>query len=85
METLAYRTLYEGGEPRKEEALHNLRLLGSDAVHVEARVYADVGKRQVEVAVDVVKTILQAIYQMDTIFGELESLKASAGETEAAH
>jgi Domain of unknown function (DUF4145) len=60
------------------KALHNLRLLGNDAVHVEARVYAEVGKREVEVAIDVAKTILQATYQMDAILGELEGLKASA-------
>ena len=59
------------------EALHNLRLLGNDAVHVEARIYAEIGKREVEVAIDVAKTILQATYQMDAILSELEKLKAS--------
>lgn len=62
------------------KALHNLRLLGNDAVHVEARAYAEVGKREVEVAVDVTKTILQATYQMDAILDELEGLKASTVE-----
>jgi len=66
------------------KALHNLRLLGNDAVHVEARVYAEIGKREVEVAVDVAKTILQATYQMDAILDELEGLKASAMEAEAS-
>jgi len=67
------------------EALHNLRLLGNDAVHIEARVYAEVGKREVEVAIEVAKTILQATYQMDAILGELEGLKAgNAAEAEAA-
>lgn len=65
------------------KALHNLRLLGNDAVHVEARVYAEVGKREVEVAVDVAKTILQATYQMDAILNELEGLKASPAEPDA--
>jgi len=66
------------------KALHNLRLLGNDAVHVEARAYAEVGKREVEVAVDVTKTILQATYQMDAILDELEGLKASAVKAEEA-
>jgi hypothetical protein len=62
------------------KALHNLRLLGNDAVHVEARVYAEVGKREVEVAINVAKTILQATYQMDSLLDELENLKtAEAG------
>jgi len=65
------------------KALHNLRLLGNDAVHVEARVYAEIGKREVEVAVDVAKTILQATYQMDAILDELEALKTSAVKAEA--
>ena len=60
------------------EALHNLRLLGNDAAHVEARVYAEVGKHEVEVAVNVAKMILQATYQMDTILGELEGLKSGS-------
>jgi hypothetical protein len=57
-------------------ALHNLRLLGNDAVHVEARIYEEIGKREVEVAISVAKTILQATYQMDSLLGELEGLKA---------
>jgi len=61
-------------------ALHNLRLLGNDAVHVEARVYAEVGKREVEIAIDVAKTILQATYQMDVLLDELEQLKEPAAE-----
>ncbi len=63
------------------DALHNLRLLGNDAVHVEAQVYAEVGKREAEVAISVAKTILQATYQMDSLLGELEGLKADAAET----
>jgi Domain of unknown function (DUF4145) len=61
-------------------ALHNLRLLGNDAVHVEARVYAEVGKREVEIAIDVAKTILQATYQMDSLLDELEELKESKAQ-----
>jgi hypothetical protein len=51
-------------------------LLGNDAVHVEAQVYAEVGQREVEVAINVVKTILQATYQMDSLLSELENLKS---------
>jgi hypothetical protein len=58
------------------DALHNLRLLGNDAVHVEAQVFAEVGRQEVEVAINVVKTILQATYQMDALLSELENLKS---------
>jgi hypothetical protein len=62
------------------DALHNLRLLGNDAVHVEAQVYAEVGQREVEVAINVVKTILQATYQMDSLLSELENLKSEQAQ-----
>jgi Domain of unknown function (DUF4145) len=62
------------------DALHNLRLLGNDAVHVEAQVYAEVGQRKVEVAINVVKTILQATYQMDSLLSELENLKSDQAQ-----
>lgn len=65
------------------DALQNLRLLGNDAVHVEAEVYAEIGKQEVEVAVNVAKTILQATYQMDSLLGELEGLKQAASESGA--
>jgi hypothetical protein len=61
------------------DSLHNLRLLGNDAAHVEARVYQDVGQREVEVAIDVAKVILQATYQLESVLGQLEELKGDAG------
>lgn len=60
------------------DSLHNLRLLGNDAAHVEAKAYDEVGKREVEIAVDVTKVILQAAYQMESILGELEALKSES-------
>jgi Domain of unknown function (DUF4145) len=66
------------------DALHNLRLLGNDAVHVEAQVYADIGKHEVEVAITVAKTILQATYQMDSLLGELEGLKTPENQSTGA-
>jgi Domain of unknown function (DUF4145) len=60
------------------DSLHNLRLLGNDAAHVEAKAYDEVGKREVEIAVHVAKVILQAAYQMESILGELEALKSNS-------
>lgn len=57
--------------------LHNLRFLGNDAAHVEAKLYEDIGKREIEIALDVVKILLGAAYQMESVLDELESLKAS--------
>ena len=60
------------------EALHNLRLLGNDAAHVDAVDYAQVGKAEVEVAIDVTKEILKSVYQLGSIMGRLRSLKAAS-------
>lgn len=63
-------------------ALHDLRLLGNDAAHVEAREYENVGKREVEVAVEIAKMIIHATYQMDAILKGMKELKKPAVETE---
>jgi hypothetical protein len=57
------------------ESLHNLRLLGNDAAHVESKDYEDVGKAEVDTAIKVTKVVLEATYQMQAILGELEALK----------
>lgn len=64
------------------DGLHNLRLLGNDAAHIEAQTYDAVGRQEVEVAIDVTKVILQATYQMESILGQLESLKNDSGEAD---
>ena len=56
-------------------SLDNLRLLGNDAAHIEARDYDDVGKEEVEVAFKVTKEILKAVYQYDDMVAALENLK----------
>jgi hypothetical protein len=69
---LSTRIVMPTGMP---SALHNLRLLGNDAAHVESKAYDDVGKMEVEVALDVTKEILKATYQMTSIMSRLEALK----------
>jgi hypothetical protein len=64
------------------DALDDLRLLGNDAAHLEARVYEAIGKAELEVAIDVAKEILKATYQYEDILGRLKALKkASASES----
>jgi Domain of unknown function (DUF4145) len=62
-------------------SLQNLRLLGNDAAHIEAKVYEEVGEREIVAAIDVAKVILQATYQMGSILDELEGLKAETAES----
>lgn len=62
------------------DGLDDLRLLGNDAAHVESRVYEDVGKEEVEVALEVAKEILKATYQYEDLMGRLRALKRPPAE-----
>lgn len=57
------------------EAMDELRLLGNDAAHIEARVYNDVGEEEVLVAIDLTAEILKAAYQLDKLVERLRKLK----------
>lgn len=57
------------------DGLDDLRLLGNDAAHVESRDYDQIGRDQVEVAIDVTKEILKATYQYEEMMGRLTALK----------
>jgi len=59
------------------EGLSHLRLLGNDAAHIEAATYIQVGREEVELAVDVTKVVLQAVYQYESIVGRLAEQKAA--------
>lgn len=61
-------------------ALHDLRLLGNDAAHLESRTYDSVGKTELEVAIDVTKEILKATYQYDSLMSRLADLKREREE-----
>jgi hypothetical protein len=55
--------------------LDELRILGNDAAHVEAKVYGDVGEPQVSIALELTKEILKATYQLDTLVKKIQALK----------
>lgn len=56
-------------------ALDELRLLGNDAAHLESKDYDNVGKEEVNAAIEVTKEILKGVYQMDTLVAELKKFK----------
>jgi Domain of unknown function (DUF4145) len=57
------------------DALHDLRLLGNDAAHIESQVYNGVGAAEVEAAIALTKEVLKATYQYESIMGRLKALK----------
>ncbi len=56
-------------------ALDDLRLLGNDAAHIEAKNYDSVGEEEVVVGIELTKEILKAVYQLDDLLGRLRALK----------
>jgi hypothetical protein len=56
-------------------AMDELRLLGNDAAHVEAKTYDTVGREEIEVGLELTKEILKAVYQLDSLVRKLQQLK----------
>jgi hypothetical protein len=57
------------------EGLDDLRLLGNDAAHVEAKTYQQIGREEVEVSLEFTKEVLKAVYQYGALLDRLRSLK----------
>lgn len=57
------------------DAMDDLRLLGNDAAHVEAKIYEDIGAVEIETAIELTKEILKASYQYTGLVARLRSLK----------
>jgi len=61
------------------QALDDIRLLGNDAAHVESQDYNQVGKEEVEIAVEFAKEVLKAVYQYSGLLNRLKLLKKQRG------
>ena len=57
------------------EGMNELRLLGNNAAHVEARVFYEISENEITVAIEFTKKILEATYQYDALLESLKSLK----------
>jgi len=57
------------------EGAHELRFLGNDAAHVEAKAFTTVGKEEVEAALDLAKELLRATYQTAALVKRLRAMK----------
>lgn len=57
------------------QAADELRILGNDAAHVEAKIYDKIGKEEAEIAVELGKELLKAVYQYSALVERLRALK----------
>ena len=59
-------------------AADELRILGNDAAHVEARVYDNIGPDEAELAIELANELLKAAYQYTALVGRLKGLAKPA-------
>ena len=56
------------------DALDQLRVLGNDAAHIEARIYDEIGSPEVEIGLILCKEFIKATYQLDDLVNRLRKL-----------
>lgn len=56
-------------------ALDDLRLLGNDAAHIEAKTYNAIGQAEIDIGIELTKEVLKAVYQLDDLLARLRALK----------
>lgn len=66
------------------DALDELRLMGNDAAHIKAKTFDEIGHDEVEVAVELTKEVLKAVYQYDNLVSKLLALKKTPPSTAPA-
>lgn len=66
--------------PALLEAANELRILGNDAAHLEARAYDQIGAEEVDAGLALCRELLRAVYQMDDLVAKLQALKRSDPE-----
>ena len=57
------------------DAANELRILGNDAAHIEAKVYDEIGKEEAEVAIELAKELLKAVYQYSSLLQKLRAFR----------
>ena len=57
------------------DAMDELRILGNDAAHIEAKEYDNISEIEVSVAIHFTKEILKSLYQYSALLSKLRSLK----------
>ncbi|RYG31118.1 DUF4145 domain-containing protein [bacterium] len=63
------------------DAADELRLLGNDAAHIEAKSYNEVGSTEASLAIELAKELLKAVYQYQALVDRLRGLKRSSSDS----
>lgn len=58
-----------------KDGMHDLRLLGNDAAHIETDTYKAIGREELEISIDFTQEIIKALYQYKGLLDKLRSLK----------
>lgn len=61
--------------PEFFSGMHNLRMLGNDAAHTEAKIFEEIGEDEINISISFTKQIIEAVYQYDELLKKLEELK----------
>lgn len=62
------------------DGLQELKLLGNDAAHVELKDFDSIGREEIELAADIVKEILEGLYQHKTLVNRLQARRQLTGD-----
>jgi len=81
-ERVAHLSDYVVLPPQLLDAMQELRILGNEAAHVEAKVYDDIGVEEVRVGFKLIMEIVKAMYQLDLLVEELRELKGAISDRE---
>ena len=58
------------------EAMNELKALGNDAAHVEAKVYDNIGADEAQDSIELAKEIVKALYQLKGLIARLQARRA---------
>jgi hypothetical protein len=61
------------------DAMDELRILGNDAAHIEAKEYDEISDAGVTVAIQFTREILKSLYQYSALLGKLRALRRPEG------
>jgi hypothetical protein len=57
------------------DAMDELSLLGDDAVHIEANIFAQISSQELDVAIEFTIEFLKALYQYSSLLSKMRELK----------